>query len=91
MCEILLLDIGGEDSDFFQATFEDCNQFEGNIDCSLLFESPKNGLYSIKGISTDGKLYEAEILVPNSERINPTKVFKWVAKKLKEVLCPTCS
>lgn len=88
--QISLLDIVGKDSDFFQANFQDCNKFEGSINCYLLFESRKNGLYSIQGRNTKDKLYEAEILVPNSERINPTKVFKWVAKKLKEIICPTC-
>lgn len=91
MCDITIVEVNGT-SDEFEAIFEDCNAEQASVQVVLLGEVPENqgGKYSIIGTATDGSPIEQEIIVPNSERINPTKVFKWVAKKLKKYLCPTC-
>ena len=90
MCNVSLIGTPTGDTEAFNADFEDCNQNTGDIYANLLFASVNNGMYSVSGNATDGSGYSEEILIPNAERINPTKVFKYIAKKLKEVLCPTC-
>jgi len=44
------------------------------------------------GVNTSGELVpEVEILNEVQGKINPTKVFRWVAKVLKATLCPECT
>ena len=89
MCEITVDQISGEFPDF-SVDFSDCDGNDGGVHLELIAETPQNGVYSINGNATDSSTINDEILVPNSQRINPTKVFNYIAKKLKETLCPTC-
>ena len=90
MCEITVDQISGE-LPYFSADFSDCNGSGGGVHLELIAETSQNGVYSINGNATDSSTINDEILVPNSQRINPTKVFNYIAKKLKEVLCPSCT
>lgn len=91
MCDIILTSIQGS-TESIESEFEDCNGLSGEMTITLISELPQNqaGLYQVSGFATDGTEISEEVIVPNSERINPTKVFKWVVKKLKEIVCPTC-
>jgi hypothetical protein len=72
--------------------FEGCSSsVTGDCDITLIDELENgDGLYSVTGTATDGSNIDEEIIIPAAERVNPSKVFKWVAKKLKDVLCPSC-
>jgi len=49
---------------------------------------------NIYGTNTEGNGFEYGTLdgcdLNEEDRINPTKVFWWVANKIKGVLCPSC-
>lgn len=90
MCDVNLLNTSGN-ADSFSADYEDCNQVIGNAQIDEIFATNSNVLYSVNGVNTSGASFSDEILVPITEAINPTKVFNYIAKKIKEVLCPTCS
>ena len=69
---------------------EDCNQDEGVLH---LVEGSDNGThtdFAMTGTDTDGQEIDDSISVPNAEKINPSKLFKYIAKTLKGLLCPSC-
>ena len=51
---------------------------------------------NISGTNTDGEeistitLSDDENEMSSSDRLNPSKVFWWIAKKAKGLLCPSC-
>ena len=85
MCDINLQEIQGN-LDSFTASFEDCNGNTGAANFELL----EGNIYAINGTATDNSPINTEIEAPELSGYNPTKVFKYIAKKLKEILCPTC-
>ena len=89
MCDITAKEISGEINNF-EAVFENCKNEYGFIEVVLLKKKDKGCLYSIVGSATDETPIKEDKIIPNSHRINPSKVFKWIAKKLKDILCPTC-
>jgi len=92
MCNITILEIEGN-VDSFNCIFTDCENNNGQFQFELQKELPQNqaGHYIYSGSSTDGAETTGSVIVPNTMRINPTKVFNYVVKKLKEILCPTCT
>lgn len=93
MCDIVLNNIT-ESPYSFTADFSDCtNSHHGSVNVDLISEdsTAQTGTFSIVGTATDGSSVSEEETVPDAERINPSKVFKYIAKKLKEVLCPNCA
>jgi hypothetical protein len=91
MCSIKQQSISGNTDDF-TADFSDCLEYAyGEVTCVVIEELPGGAAtYSITGYATDNAPVEEQEDVPASERLNPSKVFKWIADKLKETLCPTC-
>ena len=89
MCELSINNITSDPNDF-SVEFQDCQGDIGAMDALLLHETANNGFYQFSGTDTSGQSFHAEEVVPNSERVNPTKVFELIARKLKEVLCPKC-
>jgi hypothetical protein len=85
MCDINLQEIQGN-LDAFTASFEDCNGNAGVANFELL----EGNIYAVNGTATDDSQFSTEIEAPQLSGYNPTKVFKYIAKKLKEILCPTC-
>lgn len=47
---------------------------------------------SVQGVDVTGESFNSGTLtdIPNSERVNPTKVFWWIVGKIKSTLCPEC-
>lgn len=90
MCDITLNQPPTGTLENFTSDYSDCQGNTGSVQLERIAQTTKNGVYAVTGTATDGSQIDEEVLVPNSEQINPTKVFQWVAKKLKEVLCPTC-
>lgn len=93
MCELSLLNQLPAQADEFHAEYQDCNQSNGECDFVLLSEDQgaQTGLYKIEGTGATGLPFLEEVDVPNQHRVNPTKVFWFVYKVLKDKLCPTCS
>jgi len=91
MCSIKQQSISGTTDDF-QADFSDCLEYSyGNVSCVVVEELPGGAAtYSVTGYATDNAPVEEETEVPASERVNPSKVFKWITDKLKDALCPNC-
>lgn len=91
MCSIKQQSITGNTDDF-EADFSDCLEYSfGNVTCQVVEELAGGAAkYSVVGYATDNAQVEEEEEVPASERLNPGKVFKWIADKLKDVLCPSC-
>jgi len=85
-CNIELLEIDGN-LESFSATYQDCNGNTGSVTIVLLEEN----LYSASGINTENLNFETEFKIGEEFNINPTKVFKFVAKILKKYLCPECT
>ena len=84
MCKLNLIEING-DIEQFSATYQDCEGAQGVVTIT------KNGTnYNLIGNNTAGENFETDIEIIEAG-INPTKVFKLVAKLLKKYLCPTCS
>ena len=55
----------------------------------------ENNIYRVtfSGFDVTGKIIPTETIEVESvgdDEINPTKVFWWIANKLKETLCPEC-
>ncbi len=92
MCKITILEIG-ENIESFNCVFVDCENGQANFRFELHKELPQNqsGHYIYTGTNTEGEENSGSVVVPNSERLNPTKVFYYIAKKIKEVLCPKCT
>jgi hypothetical protein len=68
-----------------------------NFDMPVLNTS--TGFYEVRNIEgfdvqntqiDNSTLEDDEEEMSSSDRLNPTKVFWWIAKKAKRLLCPTC-
>jgi len=84
---INLIEIDGN-----SATFENS---EGSLEGSLTWNDPveNGGIWEVTFQGTDtlsDPISTQTTEIDQSETINPTKVFWWIANKLKEVLCPEC-
>lgn len=46
----------------------------------------------VEGLNVQGYEFNEGTLtdIPTEDRVNPTKVFKWIVRKIKGILCPTC-
>ena len=84
-------------AEFKNSENEDLNQ--GAINFDLPTYNSGTGKYEVRNISgtdTDGEaiptttLSDDENEMSSSDRLNPTKVFLWVVKKIKGILCPSC-
>lgn len=71
----------------------------GAINFDLPTYNSGTGKYEVRNLSgtdTDGELIPTTTLsddeneMSSSDRLNPTKVFWWVVKKAKGLLCPSC-
>lgn len=82
MCEITLSNIQGQTADI-----SDCS---GNMG-QLSYTHVEEGVYHFYGAATDGTPVDFNDSVPAESGISPAKVFKFIIKKAKEILCPTCS
>lgn len=83
------------DDFFFCFVFENEEGEKGQITVSgkeiEIIGEQEYRLLSIVGRNTNGSPISVEIFAPKEEgEINPTKVFNYIVKKLKEVLCPKC-
>lgn len=57
----------------------------------ISFNYDKHYIYILSGVNTKGeKIKPQKILNEVEGKPNPTKVFKFIAKVLKKVLCPNC-
>lgn len=86
MCDLSIVEIG-EDVSNFNCDFMDCNGATGN---ASFVEVNPDGLYLIEGMATNEQSFSVQQVVPKEAKVNPTKLFKFIADKLKEILCPTC-
>ena len=86
MCDLSIITIG-EDVVQFECEFKDCSDNTGSLSA---VDTTGDGLYLFEGTSTNGTSFSTEEQVPEDARLNPTKVFKFIAEKLKDLLCPTC-
>lgn len=91
MCDIVIHEIDGN-VDSFNAKYKDCALYaNGEVDCEVIEElAGGDGKYSVIGQNTQNNPVDTEVDVPASDRLNPTKVFLYIAKKIKENLCPEC-
>ena len=84
MCDIQIIETNGT-VESFNATYQDCNGKQGSIEVT----KDGNDFY-IVGENTAGETIETEAYIKIQAGVNPTKVFKLIAKALKKYLCPTC-
>ena len=86
MCDITLINQYANTYEYE----EDCNHDEGVLH---LVEGSDNGTettFTMSGTDTDSGQIIGTIDVPNSEKISPSKLFKYIAKTVKGLLCPSC-
>jgi len=52
----------------------------------------KYDVHNVEGLDVTGLAFDEGTLtdIPEADILNPTKVFKWIVKKIKGVLCPNC-
>jgi len=88
-----------ENTNNFTAVFgnPDNSSEQGVLAFELLSIEPNGDkIYSFFGVNTNVDPIQKEEIIPSAstdddDNINATKVFLFVAKVLKSVLCPTCA
>ncbi len=67
-------------------------QDEGNITWGDVTQEGNTYYVTIEGYDVEGNVIEPTetTTTDQSDTVNPTKVFWWVARTLKENLCPEC-
>lgn len=84
-------------AEFKNSENEDYDQGAINFDLPTYNSTTeKYEVRNISGTDTDGETISSTTLSDDedemsaSDRLNPTKVFWWVVKKAKGLLCPSC-
>lgn len=94
MADILLLaPITGNYAEFKHPTNE--NFTLGTLYWDDPVYNEETGKYDVKniyGTNVEGDAIDIGTLndIPEEDRVNPTKVFWWIYKKMKSTLCPSC-
>lgn len=67
------------------------NQADGSITWDDPFLDNEIWRVTLEGCDVIGdEIAETTIQIDQSETVNPTKVFLWIADKIKTTLCPSC-
>lgn len=81
-CDITVSNIQGQTADI-----TGCNSSQQG---QLSYTHVEDDLYHFTGSATDGTPLDFEDTVPAQDSVSPSKLFQYIAKKAKELLCPQC-
>jgi len=83
----------GNYAEFGNEESEDENLGECTWDTPIFNSSTgKYEVHNVEGLDVTGTPFDEGTLtdIPEADTVNPTKVFWWIVKKIKGVLCPNC-
>jgi len=98
MSDLVILNLVNEELESNYAEFaNEANEDENKGKCT--WDTPvynsatgKYDVHNVEGLDVTGEGFDAGTLtdIPTEDRVNPTKVFWWVVRKIKSTLCPSC-